>query len=621
MSKAIDFPFSAVAGQDTLKLALILSAIDPAMGGVLISGPRGSAKSTLARGLADLLSGAEQGFVTLPLGATEEMLTGSLDLQKVLEDQQVVFNPGLLAKAHKGVLYLDEVNLLPDHLVDLLLDVAASGHNRVERDGLSHEHPAQFLLIGTMNPDEGELRPQLLDRFGLMVNMDNHHTLEQRMAVVTRRQMFEADPEGFVEHYAAKQEALITAIQVAQGRLATVQMPEERHRDIALRCEAANVEGLRADIFWYRAAMAHAAWLDEELVSASSVDAVEELVLGHRRKPSGSGGPDGKELDRAGRAKGGKKDGNDEKTREKNSAESKLDSAYSRPEKTQPSQRQLSESTLSNENTGNTQQATSCGDWGEMQAETVEKLSPLVSSPLFLKGEKDIGSPKDPNAFRCHSLPLNAYGRVCGDALKGQFRGKKSQRKVDWFRTLAANKGVWPLQQLRWQKQKTAGNVLHLVLLDTSGSTLQNQLLAPAKGVVQAIAEQAYVARERLTILGFGNQRVVDVFSDNKAPKNISRLLNTLKAGGGTPLREVLLQAQMLLQKALKQGSTVQLRTYLITDGRSRQQVEDIRLPGTLWVVDTEVADVKRGRCSSLAKALDGIYFPLNHNDNGALLA
>ncbi|HWO12237.1 MAG TPA: ATP-binding protein, partial [Polyangiaceae bacterium] len=186
------FPWTAVLGQQRLKLALLLCAIDPGIGGVLVRGPRGVAKTTLARGFADLLPGR---FVELPLGATEERVAGSLDLGKALGQGEVQFSPGLLALAHEGVLYVDEVNLLPDALVDLLLDAAASGSNVVERDGVSHVHAARFVLIGTMNPEEGELRPQLIDRFGLAVDAEPLSSAEERAQVVLRRLEFERDPQ------------------------------------------------------------------------------------------------------------------------------------------------------------------------------------------------------------------------------------------------------------------------------------------------------------------------------------------------------------------------------------------------------------------------------------------
>lgn len=175
-----NYPFCAVAGQHEFKLALILNAINPAIGGVLVSGPRGCAKSTLARGITDILPDAHD-LVTLPLGASEEMLVGTLDLQQVLAEQKVTFNPGILAKADNGVLYVDEVNLLADSLVDLLLDVSASGINYVERDGISHQHLSRFILLGTMNPDEGELRAQLLDRFGLSVELSGQNSIENAL--------------------------------------------------------------------------------------------------------------------------------------------------------------------------------------------------------------------------------------------------------------------------------------------------------------------------------------------------------------------------------------------------------------------------------------------------------
>ncbi|HEK1689160.1 TPA: AAA family ATPase [Pseudomonas putida] len=301
MSEPVQFPLAAVVGADDLKLALCLTAIDPKIGGVLIEGPRGMAKSTLARGLADLLG--EGPFVTLPLGASEERLVGTLDLDAALGQGKAQFSPGVLAQADGGVLYVDEVNLLPDTLVDLLLDVAASGTNRIERDGISHRHSARFVLIGTMNPEEGELRPQLLDRFGLNVVLDGLPAPQSRQQIIRRRLAFDTDPLAFCEQWAAAQAQLRERCHAARQGLAAIALDDQALAWITERCYAAGVDGLRADLVWLRAARAHCAWRGGEAIEERDVDAVAEFALRHRRRvppevappttPPEAGGRDG----------------------------------------------------------------------------------------------------------------------------------------------------------------------------------------------------------------------------------------------------------------------------------------------------------------------------------------
>jgi magnesium chelatase subunit I len=275
------FPFTALVGQAPLQQALLLAAIDPGLGGVLVSGPRGTAKSTAARALAELLP--EGQLVTLPLGASEDRLIGTLDIEGALRDSAVRFSPGLLAKAHRGVLYVDEVNLLPDALVDALLDAAASGVNTVERDGISRSHDASFVLIGTMNPQEGELRPQLIDRFGLMVELENCFDPLVRQQIVKARLAFDLDPQEFRAAYAQQQASLVQRIHAARSTLPGLAFDDAVHAHVSALCIAAAVDGLRADLVMLRAARALAAFEQARAVTTEHVDYVAESVLKHRR--------------------------------------------------------------------------------------------------------------------------------------------------------------------------------------------------------------------------------------------------------------------------------------------------------------------------------------------------
>ncbi|HLN15451.1 MAG TPA: VWA domain-containing protein [Acidimicrobiales bacterium] len=273
------FPLTALVGQEDLQVALVLSAVDPAIGGVLVRGEKGSGKTTAARGLADVLPGHAP-FVELPLGAGEERVVGSLDVRAALSASEHRFQPGLLAQAHGGVLYVDEVNLLADHLVDVLLDVAVSGVNRVERDGLSESHPARFVLVGSMNPEEGELRPQLLDRFGLAVAVVAPTDPVQRAEAVRRRLAFDADPVAFADRFAEQQDDLRSRLASAAAVPLEPGLPDK----VAAICSAAGAEGLRADLVICRAAAALAGWRGRRTAGPYEVREVAPLALAHRRR-------------------------------------------------------------------------------------------------------------------------------------------------------------------------------------------------------------------------------------------------------------------------------------------------------------------------------------------------
>lgn len=290
-SLASPFPFSAIVGIGDLKTALLLNLVDPKISGVLVKGHRGSAKTTAVRGLAALLQ-EDQPFVEIPMGATEDRVKGSIDIASVINHSRVEAKAGLLTQAHNGVLYVDEVNLLPDHIVDLILDSAATGLNILERDGVSETLPAEFVLVGSMNPEEGDLRPQLLDRFGLAVSLDQPLSLAQRQEAVKRRLLFEEDRRGFLASFAGEESLLVSRVAQARDRISRTPIFDmvdstvlELVADLAL---SSNVQGLRADLTLLRAARAFAALEGDDKVQDRHVGEIAELVLSHRRGASPS---------------------------------------------------------------------------------------------------------------------------------------------------------------------------------------------------------------------------------------------------------------------------------------------------------------------------------------------
>ncbi|MCX7304249.1 MAG: magnesium chelatase ATPase subunit I [Hyphomicrobiales bacterium] len=313
-----NYPFSAIVGQDEMKRALLLAAIDPTIGGILVFGDRGTGKSTAVRGLAGLLPQMSvagdcryncdpadvAGYcnrcrdqlaagklhhrqvavpvIDLPLGATEDRVAGALDLEKALVSGEKAFEPGLLASAHRGFLYIDEVNLLEDHLVDLLLDVAASGVNIVEREGLSVRHPARFVLVGSGNPEEGELRPQLLDRFGLSVNVISPSDVPSRVEVVKRRDAYDRDPARFSQSWKRKDGALRSSIVKARAALPSLETPDSVIEFASTLCLTLGVDGLRGELTLMRAARARAALVGRQQVTIEDMRAIAVSALRHR---------------------------------------------------------------------------------------------------------------------------------------------------------------------------------------------------------------------------------------------------------------------------------------------------------------------------------------------------
>jgi magnesium chelatase subunit D len=548
-----------VIGQERLKLALLLCALDPAIGGVLVRGPRGVAKTTLARAFSELLPGR---FVELPLGATEERVAGSLDLGKALGSGEVQFSPGLLARAHEGVLYVDEVNLLPDAIVDLLLDAAASGTNVIERDGISHVHPARFVLIGTMNPEEGELRPQLVDRFGLSVSADAVSAPEERAQIALRRLAFERDPEAFAAQYESERHALAERCARARRLAPQLSFDGPGSKRVAELCHAALVDGVRADLAMLRAARAHAAWHARDVILEADVDAVAELALAHRRRaPRGS--PPG----------------------------SPPPGERSEPPAPAGSERRGTPGAQAGPAAEGTPASTSSsdGDRGALPAVPV-RARDMGALPAWWFGAEPSQRERD-----------------AAVSPRRRQRGAQLVRPgaIDWFRTLLEAPRP-PAAGVRRRLRRLRRERLWIVTLDCSASMLQSGAAGVAKGIARAITAQAAGCRARLALISFGGTEARRASAG--APAEV---IGALAIGGGTPLRRALELALEIERGAASTRALLEPRWFLLTDGRSLERIDDLEPRSrsrALLVIDCELGPLRLGRARKLATTLGGTY-------------
>jgi magnesium chelatase subunit D len=588
------YPFSAIVGHDRLRLALLLCAVHPEIGGVLIRGEKGTAKSTAVRALASVLAQADPDahLVELPIGATEDRVVGSLDLQKVLRDGEHAFSPGLLARAHGGVLYVDEVNLLPDHLVDVLLDAAAMGRVHVERDGVSHSHEARFVLIGTMNPEEGELRPQLLDRFGLAVDVAASRDVTVRSAVIRARLAYEADPAGFADRYRSQDGELAARIAAARALIADVELPDRELHRIAALCAAFDVDGMRADLVVARTAVAHAAWRGDTTVGEEDIRAAAELALPHRRRrdPFDDPGIDPGQLDEALSSAAAQADGGTGPD-----ADPEPD-----PEPDPPggggSAGDPAESTAAQGNSPNVPRPAAAPS-ATFRTRTL--TVPGVGTGQ--SGRRSAAYTSTGVAVRAASAPDEGHGvhlfaTMLAAAERHDRPGPLRPRAEDLRRAVRVGR---------------EGNLVVFVV-DASGSMAARDRMAAVSGAALSLLLDAYQRRDKVAVITFRADGARLVLPPTTSAHIAARRLTRFDTGGRTPLAEGLLAARDVVARERARDRSRRPLVVVLTDGRatagpdplrrSRIAAGRLRAEGaSSVVVDCETSYVRLGLAAELA--------------------
>ncbi|MEU8590624.1 putative cobaltochelatase [Streptomyces sp. NPDC048664] len=634
------FPFTAVVGQDDLRLALLLNAVSPAVGGVLVRGEKGTAKSTAVRALSALLPkvdvvagcrfscdpgspdpacpdgphepGAYESrparMVELPVGASEDRLVGALDIERALAEGVKAFEPGLLADAHRGILYVDEVNLLHDHLVDLLLDAAAMGASYVEREQVSVRHAARFLLVGTMNPEEGELRPQLLDRFGLTVEVAASREPDQRVEVVRRRLAHDDDPAGFATRWADEEAAVRARIVAARDLLPSVRLGDDALRQIAATCAAFEVDGMRADIVMARTATALAAWAGRTDVVAEDVRQAALLALPHRRRrnPFDAPGLDEDKLDQTLEEFSG--DGEPE-----TDPDGGPGGGGGQPSPDQGPQ-DGDTAALPEDGEGPEGQPQPSGA-GEQQA--VGASEPFRTKVLSVPG---IGE----GAAGRRSRARTEQGRTTGSR-----RPAGTLTKLHLAATIRA---AAPHQRARGRsgpglvvrrddlrqatREGREGNLV-LFVVDASGSMAARQRMRAVKGAVLSLLLDAYQRRDKVGLVTFRGSEAQVALPPTSSVEAAAARLESLPTGGRTPLAAGLLKAHEVLRIERLRDPARRPLVVVVTDGRATGGVEPVALAGRAAgllaaedvasvVVDCESGPVRLGLAGELAGRLGG---------------
>ncbi|MFE9612322.1 putative cobaltochelatase [Streptomyces sp. NPDC006012] len=661
------FPFTAVVGQDDLRLALLLNAVSPAVGGVLVRGEKGTAKSTAVRALSALLprvdvvsgcrfscdphspdpacpdgphapgaSGSRPArMVELPVGASEDRLVGALDIERALTEGVKAFEPGLLADAHRGILYVDEVNLLHDHLVDLLLDAAAMGASYVEREGVSVRHAARFLLVGTMNPEEGELRPQLLDRFGLTVEVTASREPGQRVEVVRRRLAYDDDPASFAARWADEEATVRRRVVAARELLPRVRLGDGALRQIAATCAAFEVDGMRADIVMARTATALAAWAGRTDVLAEDVRQAALLALPHRRRrnPFDAPGLDEDRLDEtleqfAG-AGDGDPDGPDPDGPGPDGPDGGGGGGGGQPDAGPPD----GDTGARPEEAGSAQSAPS------RAGERPDTAEPAPSGA----GEQSAAGAGEPFRTKVLSVPGLGEGaagrRSRARTEQGRTTGARRPRGVLTKLHLTATvRAAAPHQRARGRsgpglvvrgddlrqatREGREGNLV-LFVVDASGSMAARQRMGAVKGAVLSLLLDAYQRRDKVGLVTFRGAAAEVALPPTSSVDAAAARLESLPTGGRTPLAAGLLKAHEVLRVERLRDPARRALVVVVTDGRATGGPEPVALAEraaglfaaeqvACVIVDCESGPVRLGLAARLAAGLGGTAVTLD---------
>ena len=620
----MNYPFTAIVKQEKLKKALLLCAINPGIGGILIQGDKGTAKSTAARALAEVVPSitkingcffncavndpvsfcevcqygdgetiqTQVPFINLPLGATEERVLGSLDLEAVLVDKKKKFQPGLLAAVHQGILYIDEVNLLPDHLVDVLLDVSAMGENIIEREGLSLSHPAKFTLIGTMNPEEGKLRPQFLDRFGLMVDIEAPTDINERTEVVRRRIAFEKDPTSFINHWAQSQNTLQHKLLIAKALLPSVNLSDELLTLVSELTTGLNVKSLRADIVIYKTAITIAALNQRTEVNADDIREAAELALAHR-------------------------------SRKHPFQESKSNGERQKSTEDKQAPKEPKKDNKGSQNDDQEQQHQPENKNGDVSEHIFGASVPLSLPQIEL--------PKN----QTKQIPQTGRRMVSTDAKRGLYIKSESAKNATDIAVEATvlnaifrdpEKLDITLNDLQQKKRNGKTSNLILFVVDASGSMAANKRMEAVKGTVLSLLTDAYQKRDTVGVIAFRGIEAQVLLNPTQSVELAEEAMKSLPTGGRTPLPHALQTAvELLHQFNIQKGYHPVV--VVLTDGKA-----NVALPGggdpweqtlTLaaqlkslnvhaMVLNTDSNYLNLNKAEELSKAMGGQYLSIS---------